>query len=225
MYIGKIMCTNLVTITPDTSLVEARRIMESKPIDHLLIVDTKGHLEGILSDRDLKQNWASPATTLSNHELLYLLEKVKVKKIMRKAVLTISASTTVERAAYIMQQNNISALPVLENGNLVGIITATDVMGVLLNAIGMSEHSTRIGVYINDSVGALAKISLLLKDENINLQSIFSFPEYEFPGVHQIIFRIANYDEAKAIKVLKDNGYKPINSYHSDIRPYLPDDK
>ena len=223
MYIGRVMRTNLVTVSPDTSLVEARRVMDSKPIDHLLIVDEKGHLEGILSDRDLKQNWASPATTLSNHELVYLLEQVKVKTIMRKAVLTISASTTIERAAYIMQQNNINALPVLENGDLVGIITSTDVMGVLLNAIGMSEQSTRISIYIKDSVGVLAEVTQLLKEENVNLQSIFSFPEYEFPGVHQIIFRIASYDEAKVVKILKDNGYKPLSSYQSDIRPYLPE--
>ncbi len=223
MYIGKVMRSNLVTATPDTTLVEARRLMDSKPIDHLLIVDTKGHLEGILSDRDLKQNWASPATTLSNHELAYLLEQVKVKEIMSKAVLTISASTTVERAAYIMQQNNINALPVLENGDLVGIITSTDVMGVLLNAIGMSEQSTRLGIYVKDSVGILAEISQLLKEQNVNIQSIFSFPEHDYPGVHQIILRIASFDEGKAIKILKDNGYKPLNSYESDIRPYLPE--
>lgn len=223
MYIGKIMRSSLVTVTPDATLVEARRLMDSKPIDHLLIVDEKGHLEGILSDRDLKQNWASPATTLSNHELAYLLEQVKVKEIMSKAVLTISASTTVERAAYIMQQNNINALPVLENGDLVGIITSTDVMGVLLHAIGMSEQSTRLGIYVKDNVGTLADISQLLKDQNVNIQSIFSFPEHDFPGIHQIIIRIASFDEGKTIKMLRENGYKVFNSYISDIRPYLPE--
>lgn len=223
MYIGKIMQTDVVTITPTTSLVEARRVMDSRPIDHLLVVDKNGHLVGILSDRDLKQNWASPATTLSTHELRYLLEKVEVKSIMVKAVLTISASTTIERAAYIMQQNNISALPVLENGNLVGIITSTDVMGVLLNAIGMSEQSTRLGIYIKDGVGILADIAVLLKEEGINIQSIFTFPEKDYPGIHQLIFRISSFDEARATKALEDKGYKVFNSYQTNIEPFLPE--
>ncbi len=79
MYIGRIMHTNLVTITPDASLVEARDLIERKNIDHLLVVNDRGKLVGILSDRDLKQYWASPATSLSKNELGYLLEKILVK--------------------------------------------------------------------------------------------------------------------------------------------------
>ena len=223
MYIGKIMQTDVITVTPTTSLVEARRLMDSRPIDHLLVVDKNGHLEGILSDRDLKQNWASPATTLSAHELSYLLEKVEVKSIMVKAVLTIAASTTIERAAFIMQQNNISALPVLDKGKLVGIITSTDVMGVLLNAIGMGEQSTRLGLYIKDGVGSLADIVQIFKEENISIQSIFTFPEEEYPDLHQLIVRINIFDEARATQALEAKGHKIFNSYVTDITPYLPE--
>ncbi|MGL1931266.1 MAG: CBS and ACT domain-containing protein [Desulfotalea sp.] len=223
MYVGKIMITNLVTITPDTSLVEARRLMDCKPIDHLLIIDSKGNLVGIISDRDLKQYWASPATSLSANELSYLLEKVMIKSVMVKTVLTISPSTTVERAAYIMQQNNINALPVLEDGKLAGIITSSDVMGVLLHAIGMGEQSCRLGVFVKDQVGALAQITTLLKDESINIQSIFSFPEYDFPGIHQLIFRVANYDEIRAKKTLEADGFKVVSEYIEDVKPYIPE--
>lgn len=223
MYVGRIMITNLVTVTPDTSLVEARRLMECKPIDHLLVIDAKGNLVGILSDRDLKQYWASPATSLSNNELSYLLEKVMIKSVMTKTVLTVIPSTTVERAAYIMQQNNINALPVLEDGKLVGIITSSDVMGVLLHAIGMGEQSRRLSIYVKDDVGALAQITALLRDESINIQSIFSFPEYNYPGIHQLVFRVAKHDEARAIKILEADQFKVANEYIEDVRQYIPE--
>ncbi len=141
MYIGRVMHTNLVTISPETTLVEARKIIEENPIDHLLVVDKNNELVGIISDRDLKQYWASPATTLSALELGYLLDKVTANMVMAKSVITIAPDTTIERAAFIMQVNNINALPVKEADKLVGIITSTDVMGVLLNGIGMSDSS------------------------------------------------------------------------------------
>jgi len=65
MYVGRIMHTRLVTVAPDTSLRKAKEIIEEKRINHLLVVNKKGDLVGIVSDRDVRQSWASPATSLS----------------------------------------------------------------------------------------------------------------------------------------------------------------
>ena len=171
MYIGRIMHTDLITVAPETTLVEARKIIEDKSIDHLLVVDKNKKLVGLLSDRDLKQYWASPATSLSTHELNYLLEKVLVSMVMVKTVVTIPTSTTIERAALIMQQNRISSLPVMENDELVGIITSTDVMGVLLDAIGISDNSIRLSVFVDDTIGKLAELTETLSQAGINIQT------------------------------------------------------
>ena len=224
MYIGSIMHTNLVTISPKTTLVQSKKIMKDNPIDHLLVVNDTGDLVGIISDRDLKQYWASPATTLSNHELGYLLEKVEAEMIMAKSVITISPATTVERAAYIMQVNNINALPVKEGDKLVGIITSTDVMGVLLNAIGMGDNSVRLSVLVKDSIGTLSSLTEILKKEEINIQSMFTTPLKEYPGITQLVMRVTNSDSAKAISTLKSFDYKVLTQYEKDITPFLPKD-
>jgi len=145
------------------------------------VVDRHKKLVGIVSDRDLKQNWASPATSLSVHELNYLLQKVEVKMIMTKTVVTVSPDTTIERAAYIMQTRDISSLPVMEGEELVGIITSTDVMEVLLEAIGISDDSVRLGIFVRDSIGALAEVMELLRKAAINIQSLFCWPERIIP--------------------------------------------
>lgn len=225
MYIGEIMRTELITVSPDTTLVEARKILERHKIDHLLVVNDKKKLVGILSDRDLKQNWASPATSLSTHELNYLLEKVLVKMIMIKSVETVPASTTIERAAYIMQQKDINCLPVVDQENLVGIITSTDVMEVLLNAIGLSEGSIRLAIFVRDSIGALAAVTSTLSQERINIQSLLTWPLTKYKGVLQLVVRVPAVDGEKAMAALRARGLKVKNSYVQDIGPYIPDEQ
>lgn len=223
MYIGRIMHTDLITISPDASLVEARKLIERKNIDHLLVVNDKDKLVGILSDRDLKQYWASPATTLSTHELTYLLEKILVKMIMVKAVTTITPETTIERAAHIMQTRNINSLPVMEQEELVGIVTSTDVMGILLEAIGMNEDSVRLCVLVNDRIGAIPEVSALLRDLGINIQSLFTWPVRKYPGTHQLVMRLPGDDGPKAVAALNRNNFKVLTRYVKDLAPYLPD--
>jgi len=222
MYIGRIMHTDLVTVSPEATLEDARTILEKKKIEHLLVVNDKGKLIGILSDRDLKQHCASPATSLSTHELNYLLSKLLVKMIMIKAVVTVPADTTIERAAYIMQQHNISALPVMENDELAGIITSTDVMGVLLEAIGMSDDSMRLAVFVKNAIGVLAEVSAILRDEKVNIQSLLTWPEKGHPGVSQLVMRVAAQDGLRAMNALQAKGFRVTSGYVKDIAPYLP---
>ena len=223
MYIGRIMITDLITVLPETTLVEARDLVEKNNVSHLLVVDSTGKLVGILSDRDLKQNWASPATSLSTHELNYLLDKVLVEMIMVKGVITISADTTIERAAYTMQQHGFNALPVMENDELAGIITSTDVNRVLLEAVGISDDAVRLGVFVKESIGVLAEVTAILRDEKINILSLLSWPEKDFPGITQLVMRIAAEDGNKAINALKEKGFKVKSGYAKDISSYLPD--
>jgi acetoin utilization protein AcuB len=217
------MRKHLVTVPPDTNLRKAKEIIQEKRINHLLVVNENGKLVGIVSDRDVKQSWASPATTLSVHELNYLLNQLTVEAIMVKKIITISPGTTIERAAYIMQENRINALPVIESDKLVGIITSTDVMGVLLRAIGFDDdESTRFTVLVEDRIGIVAEVSRILKEAQINIRSLVSWPENEYPGVYHLVMRVKLEDKDKAMKVLGDAGFKILSEYVNDLTPYLP---
>jgi acetoin utilization protein AcuB len=222
MHVGLIMRKDLVTVPPDTSLVKARDLINEKLIEHLLVVDKDGKLVGIVSDRDLKQAWASPATTLSAHELNYLLKQLNVEAIMIKKIMTVTPGTTIERAGRIMQENRISALPVMENEKLVGIITTTDVMGVLLDAIGVDGESARFVVLVEDRVGMIAEVSRILKEEQINIRSLVTWPEKAYPGIYHFVIRVGAANGEKAISVLTKAGFKVLTEYVDDLSPYLP---
>lgn len=222
MHVGQIMHTKLVTIPPNTSLIQAKTIIEDKKIAHLLVVDEKGGLLGIVSDRDVKQSWASPATTLSVHELNYILKQLTVDMIMRKKIVTIAPDATIERAASILQENRISALPVIDKDKLVGIITTTDVMGVLLQAIGMDTDSFRFTVLVDDRIGVVAAVSKTLQDKHINIRSLITWPARQYPGVYQLVMRVAAADQEKAVSALTDAGFRVLTGYVEDLSPYLP---
>jgi acetoin utilization protein AcuB len=222
MHAGWIMRKDLVTITPDTSIVRAKDILSEKAIEHLMVVDKDGKLVGIVSDRDLKQTWASPATSLSAHELNYLLKQLTVDMIMVRKIITITPTTTIERAGRIMQENRISALPVMENKKLVGIITTTDVMGVLLDAIGIDGASTRFVVLVENRVGMVAEVSRLLKEEQINIRSLVTWPEKRYPGIYHLVLRVGSADGEKAISALTRHGFRVLTEYVEDLSLYLP---
>lgn len=222
MYIGQIMQTNLVTVPPETSLVKAREIIDKNHIDHLLVVDKKGKLIGLVSDRDLRQTWASPATTLSTHELHYLLEKVELSMFMVKMLKTVAPDTTIERAAYIMQTERIGALPVMDNDQLVGIVTIIDVMGVLLQAIGMQEDTVRLGLLVEDRIGILAEVTAILRDAHINIQSFFCWPVRKYPNISHLVIRVPRAMGGQTLAVLEAKGFKVLTHYEKDLRPFLP---
>jgi acetoin utilization protein AcuB len=217
------MHTHIVTVPPDTPLKKAKDILAEKRINHLLVVDKNEELIGLISDRDVKQSWASPATTLSVHELNYLLSQMTVEMIMVKKIISISPGTTIERAARIMQENRISALPVMEGEKLVGIITTNDVMEVLLRAIGFGEGSKRFIVLVKDRIGVLSEVAKLLKEHQVNIRSLVTWPEKKYPGIYQLVMRVAAEDEKKAVSVLSDGGFKVLTEYVQDLTPYLPE--
>ena len=222
MHVGRIMRKELVTVPPDTSIVKAKDIIAEKLIEHLLVVDGHGNLVGIVSDRDLKQTWASPATTLSVHELNYLLRQLTVEMMMVKKIITVTPGTTVERAGRIMQDNRISALPVVKNEKLIGIITTTDVMGVLLDAIGINGESTRLVVLVQDRIGMIAEVSRILQEAQINIRSLVTWPERQYPGVYHFVLRVGAANGEKAISALTQAGFKVLTEYVEDLSPYLP---
>ena len=133
------MTPNPVTITPQTTLPEARQLMEKYNIRRLLVL-SKGKLVGIVTRGDLREAQASDTTTLSVYELNYLLDRTIAKEFMAYEPITIAADAPISEAVRRMLQHKIGGLPVVEYGELVGIITETDLCRLLML---QPEHAAR----------------------------------------------------------------------------------
>ena len=127
MKIRDLMTDKPITVDRDTPVLEARQIMLGKRIRHLLVTDG-AKLAGMVTDRDIRLNLPSPATSLSVWEINYLLARLTVESVMTKALVTVSPGWDPRDAAVLMLDHKIGALPVVDNGELVGIITETDLL-------------------------------------------------------------------------------------------------
>jgi acetoin utilization protein AcuB len=127
MLVRALMTGSPIAVPPDTPVLDARQLMTNQRIRHLL-VEKNGDLLGIVTDRDIRLNMPSQATSLSVWELNYLLTKLTVSEVMTRSVITIGPDRDARDAAEVMLEHKIGALPVIDHGRLVGIVTETDVL-------------------------------------------------------------------------------------------------
>lgn len=121
------MTLTCVTVPPTMPVLEARRLMHEKKIRHLLVTEG-AKLVGIVTDRDIRLNLPSAATSLSVWEINYLLAKLTVGAVMSRNVVSIESDREPREAARLMLDHGFGALPVVDGGLLVGIITETDLL-------------------------------------------------------------------------------------------------
>ncbi len=206
MFVKARMTANPVTIQSTVTIADASEIMRTHKFRRLPIVDN-GRLVGIVTDRDLREVSASPATTLSIFELNYLLAKMLVKDIMKRDVITIPAEATIEEAALVMYNNRIGGLVVVdETGNVAGILTETDIFKSFVDIMGLREGRTRLTIEVQeDQIGVLHKVTGVFKELNINIGSLASYTQPD--GKLEIIIRAVVDDIATLTKRLAEIGY------------------
>jgi len=166
MLVRDWMTPNPTTITPDTPVLDAIKLLKDQGYRRLPVVEN-GKLVGIVTDKDLKDAMPSKATTLSVWELNYLLSKLTVAEVMAKPVITVEAEEPLEEAALLMEEYRIGGLPVLDKGELVGIITITDVLKAFIEVMGLREGGLRLTLDVADEPGALERLGAAVKPSNI----------------------------------------------------------
>ncbi|MBX3026744.1 CBS domain-containing protein [bacterium] len=119
-------------VTANDRLDDVARAMSEGGFRHAPVVDPAGHLVGMLSDRDLREHKGYLPTT-------------RVSAAMSEPAITIGPDEPIERAAHLMRQHTIGALPVVDaQRRVIGILTETDILDGLLDGIGVGEHAARI---------------------------------------------------------------------------------
>jgi len=213
MRIRDIMTWDVVTVSSDTPIMEARKIMNAHNIRRLPVVD-KGKLIGMISRDGITRASPSPATSLSVWEINYLVAKMTVKDIMSKALVTVTPDTTVESAVSLAQNKGVGALPVLEDGTLVGIVTTDDFFYKILNPmLGIGKPGIRLLVHNCGTPKCIQEIMEIMEvmevvgKNKVKILAVHSMPTAD-DEQSELILHLDNADSAKIIKVLADRGYK-----------------
>jgi acetoin utilization protein AcuB len=207
MYVGLKMIRNVVTVTPDDLVVDADRLMEEHRL-WMLMVTEKGKLVGFLPKEDVRSAMPSPMTSLSRHELNYLLAKLTVKQLVRKELITVRPETEIEMAADIMDRNNLAGLAVVdEKNNLVGYINRSVMLEVLVEEMGLKEGGSRIVFEVEERIGVIAEVSEIIFKLGF---SIISTSTFFHKKRRMVVLRVNTDDSSPVEKVLKERGYRVV---------------
>jgi len=214
VFVRMWMTRDVITVPPEMPILEARDVMKQHIVRRLPVMK-KNKLVGLVTQGDIQEAGPSGATSLSIWELNYLLARITVEEIMTKAdsLITVSPDEPIETAALLMRKHKVGGLPVLEKGKLVGIITESDIFGVLIELMGINREGTRITLELEDRPGALAEALQVLKAYDANVLSLVTCEKCRETEDHAVVvLRIDQYDWRPIVKDLKDKGITVLDA-------------
>ncbi len=204
MLVQDWMKKDVITIDAHASVIDAVHLLKEKGIRRLPVTKN-GKLVGIVTDRDLKDFTPSKATTLDIYELRYLLSKADVEEAMTPDPITVPPDLPIENVAAIMHDKKISGLPVVnENGDLVGIITETDVFELLVSLSGVRQGGIRLCMVIEDKSGSAKEAADIVRKYGAKIEAILINYENVAPGYRDLILRFKGGDAQAILKEIKE---------------------
>jgi acetoin utilization protein AcuB len=174
MNVGRRMSHPVITVTPNTPITKAHELMARENINQCPVVKN-GKLIGLITETDILKAYPSSATTLAVWEITSLLEKIKVEDVMSKEFQTVHEDTPIETAARILVDNKISALPVLKDKELVGIISEADLFKIMLEMLGARRPGVRFSVLTDNRPGEIAKLSQAIYKNGGDITALSTF--------------------------------------------------
>jgi acetoin utilization protein AcuB len=204
------MAREIVTLLPDETAATALALCRERRIRHLPVLE-EGRIVGIVSDRDLRSS--TPA--LGDPDRAAALQEVLVEDVMAREVVTVLPDDPIEQAANTMREGKIGCLPVVEGDDLVGIITASDVMDALVYLVGANEPGSRMEVALPDRPGSLAGAAGVFGMCGINIVSAAMGATREPNEVgasreRVVVFRVDTIDTTEVVGYLEEAGYSVL---------------
>jgi acetoin utilization protein AcuB len=205
MLVQDVMQRSVITVAPGTRVREVTRLLQSRGIRHAPVLDGEA-LVGIISDRDLKGSLASLAAAGGAGDAL------TAGDIMTRKVITTGPMFPVEEAARVMTVERISSLPVTEGDRLIGLVTETDLLLLLVRAMGVLEPSSRLDVELPATAQALTRAVQAVEASGAPISSIMTLRSPR-TGLTEAVIRVTTINPGPAIRALEAQGYVVRDSW------------
>jgi acetoin utilization protein AcuB len=204
MIVGNRMTKEPITVEPDDLLIRAAHKMQSGGFRRVPVV-RDGKLVGIVSDRDLREHHGH-------------LEHTKINAAMSENPLSVTSTTTLEEAAQIMLERQIGGLPVVADGRLVGIITASDILKAFLDLMGASEGgSVRLDFVLEGEERGFVEATRIIAREGGEVLGVGTYREKlgEDPVCY---LRLLSGDPEKIAKALRAAGFNMLGVHRTGAK-------
>lgn len=197
------MTREVFTLSPRATAAQALALCRERRVRHLPVVE-EGRLVGVVTDRDLRS--ATPA--LGDPDRAAALEGILVADHMARHVATALPEDPIEQAAKRMREEGVGCLPVMEGGEVVGIVTTSDVVEAMMHLVGAYEPGSRIEVAMSESPDALVRIAEVLYRNGAKVLSVLASPEQgDPPGERVAVFRLETINPAGVVDELQEAGF------------------
>ena len=198
MKIHSLMIPDPITVTVNTSISEAIELMKVNSIRHLPVVSEGNRLEGFLTLADLKQGLIPS-----------MVGDLNLSDLMIKGPITVGPDEDIEYAAQLIYNYKIGGLPVIKDGILVGIITATDILRTFIDMMGILSTTSRIDVVIGDQSASLKKALQIINDSGADIVNVGMTQQAQKRVYY---FRLSACDTSIIKKALEKDGFEVIDA-------------
>ena len=196
MIVGNRMTKEPITVGPEDLLIRASHKMQAGGFRRVPVV-SEGKLVGIVTERDVRGHHGH-------------LEHTRINGAMTKNPLTVTPATTLEEATKILLGRQVGGLPVVADGRLIGIITASDILNAFLDVMGASHGgSTRMDLILEGEEHGLLEATRIVAREGGEILGIGTYREK--PGEDPVCYlRLISGTPEKISKALRAGGFKVL---------------
>lgn len=195
MLVARWMTKDPVVAESKDTLAVVQKMMDKGSFHRVPVVDG-GKLVGIVSDRDLRQHTGA-------------LSRVKVNGAMSTSVVTVTPTTMLEEATNLLVKHKIGALPVVDRGKLIGIITATDLLRAFAEVLGTTEEGVaRLDLSLEKDSSELATVAQLVAEENGEILGMGTYRGEPTEGRGKVVYlRLRAADASRVARMLSEKNF------------------
>lgn len=191
------MTQEVVTVAPTATVADALEIIRTHNIRHLPVLDG-GRLVGVVTDRDLRM--ALDADGGGARE-------TSVADVMSGSPVTASPDMTIESAAELLAERRLGCLPVLEAGELVGILTDSDLLRAFVELMSGRDRHSRLELLAPDRPGELARVVRVIGiDHGVNITGVVVPPAHGDRAL--VVLHLETDDVGDLVETLRRLGYE-----------------
>jgi acetoin utilization protein AcuB len=203
MLVKEYMTPNPISVSEDNSILETAELMKEHKVRRFPVL-RNDQLIGIVTDRDLRS--AAPSQVVSFDaqerelmpELHSLLSGITVQEVMSRDVITIRPEETIVAAAQLMLKHRMSGIPVVDgSGQLLGILTETDIFKVLVDLSGVSSGKTTFAFQLEDRAGSIKEVADVIREHGGLVASILTSRTLAAPGSRRVYIRVGELSSEK----------------------------
>jgi len=181
-----------ITVDVKAYLKEAGGILKKNKIRQLPVMEN-GKLIGLLTDKDIKRAAPSEVTRFEHITELYdMISHIKIKDIMTRDPVTIPVDYPIDKAARVLLDSRLSGAPVVnEEGELVGVITQTDIFRVLVSFTGVDKPGIQLAFELEDRPGSIKEVTDIIRKYGCRMFSILTNYKFAKEGYRLVFIRVS----------------------------------